>query len=241
MRLSSPPQSARAGHRYWRRSGGKHPGMMAGLPALPVRDRMACAAGMRMRAAAGRTLALVAALAGFALAGCGGASGPGSAVMGGAPGPGYHFSALTCTAPADLPGSTVTVTLADRGMSQMMGGRAPLGVHMMLRAAPATVPAGKVSLIAENRGWRTHELVILPLAAGEQVGQRVPGADGTVSEKGSLGEASASCGPGAGEGIRAGAAGWITLTLPPGRYELICNLPNHYADGMYAELQVTAP
>jgi len=27
--------------------------------------------------------------------------------------------------------------------------------------------------------------------------------------------------------------------LAPGRYELICNLPNHYADGMYQELVVT--
>ena len=164
-------------------------------------------------------------------------------MMGGGSGPGagYRFSALACTAPPDLPGTTVTVTLADMGMTQMMGGTAPLGAHLMLRAVPATVPAGKVSLIAENRGWRTHELVILPLAAGDQAGQRVPGPDGTVEEKGSLGEASASCGAGAGEGIRAGTVSWTTLTLALGRYELICNLPNHYADGMYQELQVTSP
>ena len=132
------------------------------------------------------------------------------------------------------------MTLADMGMTQMMGGTAPPGAHMMLRAVPATVPAGKVSLIAQNRGWRTHELVILPLAAGDQAGQRVPGPDGTVDEKGSVGEASASCGAGAGDGIRAGTVSWTTLTLAPGRYELICNLPNHYADGMYQELQVTS-
>jgi Sulfocyanin (SoxE) domain len=29
------------------------------------------------------------------------------------------------------------------------------------------------------------------------------------------------------------------VTLHPGRYELICNLPNHYADGMYAQLVVS--
>ena len=74
------------------------------------------------------------------------------------------------------------MTLADMGMTQMMGGTAPPGAHMMLRAVPATVPAGKVSLIAQNRGWRTHELVILPLAAGDQAGQRLPGPDGTVDE-----------------------------------------------------------
>ena len=75
---------------------------------------------------------------------------------------------------------------------------------------------------------------------GRPAGRRVPGPDGTVDEKGSLGEASASCGAGAGEGIRAGTVSWTTLTLAPGRYELICNLPNHYADGMYQELQVTS-
>jgi hypothetical protein len=31
---------------------------------------------------------------------------------------------------------------------------------------------------------------------------------------------------------------WVTLHLAPGRYELICNLPGHYAAGMFAELDV---
>jgi len=81
--------------------------------------------------------------------------------------------------------------------------------------------------------------VILPLPGGAAAGQRVPGADGTVEETGSLGEASNSCAAGTGEGITSGAVGWTTLTLPAGRYELVCNLPNHYADGMYQELDVT--
>jgi hypothetical protein len=97
-------------------------------------------------------------------------------MMGGGSGPGnYHFSKLTCTAPPDLPGRALIVTLADMGITQMMGGTAPLGAHMMLRAVPATVPAGKVSLVAENRGWRTHELVILPLAAGNRSASGSPG------------------------------------------------------------------
>ena len=44
---------------------------------------------------------------------------------------------------------------------------------------------------------------------------------------------------GTGDGITSGTVSWTTVTLPPGRYELICNLPNHYADGMYQELVVT--
>ena len=70
----------------------------------------------------------------------------------------------------------VTVTLADMGMTRMMGGTARLGAHMMLRVSPATIPAGRISVVASNLGWRTHELVILPLAAGAAAGQRVPGA-----------------------------------------------------------------
>ena len=161
----------------------------------------------------------------------------GTGMMGGSA---YTYSQLTCNAPAQLSGQPVSVMLGDMGMNRMMGGTAPRGVHMMLRAVPATVAAGKVTLVARNLGWRTHELVILPLAAGASAGQRIPGADGQVDEVGSLGEASKSCGSGAGEGIRAGTVGWVTLTLAPGHYELLCNLPNHYADGMYQELVVTA-
>ena len=89
-------------------------------------------------------------------------------MMGGRDGMGYHYSQLTCSAPRSLPGRTVTVMLADMGMTQMMGGTAPRGAHMMLRAIPATVPAGQISFVAENMGWRTHELVILPLPAGRR-------------------------------------------------------------------------
>lgn len=152
----------------------------------------------------------------------------------------FHYSKATCTAPAGLPGRTVKVTLLDSGMTRMMGGTAPLGMRMILQAAPATVVAGQVSLVATNRGWRTHELVVLPLPAGRPGGRRVPGSDGKVDEKGSVAEASSSCAAGAGEGIRAGTVGWTTVTLAPGRYELVCNLPNHYADGMRRDLQVTA-
>jgi uncharacterized cupredoxin-like copper-binding protein len=109
---------------------------------------------------------------------------------------------------------------------------------MRLAASPTTVAAGQVSLVASNVGWRTHELVILPLTTNARAGQRVPAADGKVTEVGSLGEASNTCAAGAGEGIKSGAVGWMTVELAPGRYELVCNLRNHYADGMHQELDV---
>jgi len=158
-------------------------------------------------------------------------------MMGG--GPGYRYSPSTCVAPSALPGSVVTVLLADMNMGAMAGGVAPTTAHMMLRSDPVRTPAGTVSFVAVNRGWRVHELVILPLAATAAAGQRVAAADGTIAETGSLGEASGACAGGAGDGIPAGSAGWLTLTLRPGRYELVCNQPNHYADGMWQEFDVS--
>jgi len=196
---------------------------------------------------------LVTVVVALVLAGCGSVSSNGSGMMGGgghstAPstgagrmnaGAGYHYARVSCLAPRLLPGRTVNVSLADMGMTQMMGGSAPLGARMMLQISSTTISAGRISLVASNVGWRTHELVILPLAHGVLAGRLVPGSDGKVAETGSLGEASHSCGSGTGAGITSGTVSWTIVTLPPGRYELICNEPNHYADGMYQELVVT--
>jgi uncharacterized cupredoxin-like copper-binding protein len=34
-------------------------------------------------------------------------------------------------------------------------------------------------------------------------------------------------------------SGWVTLNLAAGRYELACNLKDHYASSMFSELDVT--
>ncbi len=118
-----------------------------------------------------------------------------------------------------------------------LGGR--MGGRMMLRADRVDVPAGTLTLRLTNAGTVDHELVVLPLADCEQIGRRVVGADGMVDESTSLGEASRTDGPGAGDGIEPGSAGWLTLDLAPGRYELVCNIPGHYAAGMVALLVVS--
>lgn len=145
-----------------------------------------------------------------------------------------HARAASCAVRADLTGTVVTVHLADMSGGMMMSATG----RMMLRVAPSVVSTGRVTLVAYNMGTRTHELVVLPLPDGQPAGARAVGSDGRVDETGSLGEASTSCGAGAGEGIAARSASWVTLTLAPGRYELVCNLKNHYARGMYGELDV---
>ena len=141
-----------------------------------------------------------------------------------------------CTAPS-LPGTVVDVTLTNMGGAMMRGWQG--GGTMRILVDRETVPAGTVSLRVANTGSLVHELVVLPLARGRQVGERAVGNEDRVDEAGSLGEASRSCGAGAGDGIDPGSIGWVTLDLAPGNYELICNLPGHYAAGMYTQLSVT--
>jgi uncharacterized cupredoxin-like copper-binding protein len=173
------------------------------------------------------------------------------AVASGAFGSQHRGRDASCAAPT-LPGAKVSVRLVDmRSMTTrggMMGGSGrmmPQGDWrnfyrgmMRVLASPTSVRAGTVSLTVTNTGYLAHELVVLPLAAGQQPGARSVGAGGTVDEAGRLGEASASCAAGHGDGITAGATGWMSLHLPAGRYELVCNLPGHYAAGMFTTLEV---
>ena len=154
-------------------------------------------------------------------------------------------TSAACTAPA-LAGAVVDVSLIDmggRGSMMMRGGQSGWRSWQpgMMRVAASTggVAGPAVSLRVSNVGVITHELVVLPLPAGQTVGVRQAGSDGKVDETGSAGEVSASCAPGAGDGLRPGSTGWATLTLPVGRYELLCNLPGHYTAGMYTELDIT--
>ena len=148
----------------------------------------------------------------------------------------YYSSKFNCKVPTNLKGSVLNVILRDMGMMRMMGGTAPKGAHMQLVVSPNKTSVGVVSIFVENLGWRIHELVILPLSTNQRVGQRIPGSVGKIRELRSIAEASNNCGSGTGSGIRSGSASWITLNLKAGRYELVCNLANHYADGMYQEL-----
>jgi uncharacterized cupredoxin-like copper-binding protein len=143
------------------------------------------------------------------------------------------YGTITCTAPT-LPGATVDVQVTDGGDAMM--GQTPM--LATLSDSPTGVPSGKVSFVVANTGALVHELVILPLSA-DGPGTRRIGSDGKVDESRSLGEASRSCGAGTGDGIAPGSTSWTTVTLKPGRYELVCDQPWHYAAGMFDVLTVT--
>lgn len=153
---------------------------------------------------------------------------------------GYGFPSGPSRAAPNLPGTVVNVALTSMG-GPMMGQRSAMmnGGAMRLSADQASVPHGTVSFLVTNGGSISHELVILPLPGNQTVGTRPVGGDAKIDEAGSLGEASKTGGQGAGQGIVPGASSWMTITLAPGQYELVCNLPGHYTAGMYTQLTVT--
>ena len=136
-------------------------------------------------------------------------------------------------------GPVVNVSLTDSG-GPMGEGDGPMHPGAMgLKADHATVPHGTVTFVVTNTGAVSHEMVILPLPASQAAGTRPFDGQAKVDETGVLGEVSNSGGEGAGEGIKPGAEGRLTMVLAPGQYELICNLAGHYVSGMYSKLTVT--
>ena len=86
-----------------------------------------------------------------------------------------HVAVSSCVVP-NLPGTTVDVSLIDMsGMGGMMSGgqsswRTWRPGMMRVAASAEAAPVGAVSLRVTNAGVITHELVVLPLAAGRRAG-----------------------------------------------------------------------
>ncbi len=142
--------------------------------------------------------------------------------------------ALANCGPRQPQGQVVHVTLDDRGGGMMGGGNSMM---VSLYATPTNVTSGTITFVATNVGALNHELLILP-APADGTGTRLTGSNGKINESSSLGEASTSCGRGPGQGVTPGTTSWVTLHLPPGNYELLCDEPWHYANGMFTAITV---
>jgi cytochrome c oxidase subunit 2 len=95
-------------------------------------------------------------------------------------------------------------------------------------ALAPTVAAGTVSFEVKNAGAVPHEFVVIQtdLApdALPQVNAAVDESKVTIVGRTDL--------------LNAGDTATLTVTLPPGKYVVICNVPGHYALGMRAALTV---
>ena len=96
-----------------------------------------------------------------------------------------------------------------------------------------TTPAGAVTLTAPNAGKAPHELVLIKFAGDP--GKLPTKTDGDADE----GAFPKSKLPGEIGETEPGATGTLTVTLPPGKYVMLCNVPAHYKAGMYGTLTVT--
>ena len=102
--------------------------------------------------------------------------------------------------------SIVNVTLKDTGV-QVTG----------------AVAAGKVTFVVRNAGTASHELVVLKTNSAPRA---LPMSGTKARETGLVGETK----------IARGAVKKLTLTLAPGKYVLLSNLPGDYKRGMVAGL-----
>ena len=95
-----------------------------------------------------------------------------------------------------------------------------------------TVAAGDVTLAAENAGPTTHEFEVFSVPDGVDLAQIEIVDD--VADVDSAGIVVID----EVEDIVAGTSAELNLTLEAGSYAIICNLPEHYAEGMHAAFTV---
>jgi len=99
-----------------------------------------------------------------------------------------------------------------------------------IRPATTTIPAGEVTFAVENVGATVHEMVVI----------RTDVAIADMSVEGGLTneEAPGMTPIGEVEDVESGESTDLVLTLEPGRYVLLCNLPRHFEQGMVTEIEV---
>ncbi len=126
--------------------------------------------------------------------------------------------------PAWAADTTITASLWDKGPDSM----AMMGITL----SAASAPAGKITFTATNDSKDTiHEMVLAPVS---DPNTPMPYDEATMKvdedAAGHLGEVAE---------LEPGASGSLTLEMQPGTYILYCNIPGHYAMGMWTLFTVT--
>jgi uncharacterized cupredoxin-like copper-binding protein len=106
---------------------------------------------------------------------------------------------------------------------------APMGV----KASPSSAPTGDVTFDVTNTSKDTiHEMIVMYVGNSTKPLPYIDNEERVDEEKvRDLGEVSE---------LDPGGSGALTVHLDPGKYLLICNVPGHYAAGMWTEFDVTA-
>ncbi|MFN0113240.1 MAG: plastocyanin/azurin family copper-binding protein [Paracoccaceae bacterium] len=155
-------------------------------------------------------------------------------------------SAVTAALAVDEKKSVVHATLWDKGgeamgnamdgpmdMGMAMGGTADAAMAVVgIRLDSDTVQAGEITFEVTNASQEMmHELIVAPVADPTKPLPYSADDQRLVEETaGALGEVPET---------DPGKTGTLTLHLDPGVYVLFCNIPGHYAMGMWTKLTVT--
>ncbi len=147
------------------------------------------------------------------------------------------FAVLATAAPA---ATVVSVDLWDKGADMDMAKGLAYGTPgldlskatMGIKVDPASAPAGDVTFNVTNSSKDTiHEMIVMYLADPGKPLPYIENESRVDEDKaGDKGEVSE---------LDPGKSGSLTVHLDPGKYLLICNVPGHYAAGMWAEFEVT--
>jgi len=136
--------------------------------------------------------------------------------------------ALGCGSDSDT--TTVAETAAGGGASKALS--IDMGDYFY-RPEAATAKAGSVTITAKNIGKLPHELVLARTNAAPDALPTLP--DGSVDEEELEKQDRA---PGEIPETEVGKTGKLTVDLPADNYVMYCNIPGHYAAGMYGSLTV---
>lgn len=98
--------------------------------------------------------------------------------------------------------------------------------EMAIATTPSSVKAGNVAFDVTNDGAVVHEMVVVK--TNKKAGDLPTDSAGKADETGAVGETE----------VEPGASDELDLKLAAGHYALICNLPGHYAAGMYTDFTV---
>jgi uncharacterized cupredoxin-like copper-binding protein len=130
-------------------------------------------------------------------------------------------------------GGTTTTTATQEGQAGATTTEIKLG-DFFFDPKNATTKAGSVTIDAPNEGKVEHELVLfktdmdpakLPTEAGGAVDEEK--LDKVAQEIGEIAD------------VEPGDSKSGQFDLKPGTYVMFCNLPGHYANGMYGSVKVT--
>jgi uncharacterized cupredoxin-like copper-binding protein len=143
-------------------------------------------------------------------------------------------SVLFVTTTRDTPATRSSPAPAAPGAAASNLGSGAMTVSLSdfkVKASAATIPAGQFTLTINNEGSIQHELLVFRSGLAPN---QYPQENGEINEDGP-GIAKVSDG----DNIDPGASQTRTVDLTtPGTYLFVCNLPGHFAAGMYETITV---